>query len=491
LSVDYIGADSGSSRIWLASASGFDASGDNDLILYASTNSGMNNYVALSGSGTTVTNEILEYAIPDVTTSGTYTVEFTYTAGDALAVAFGSYDTSIAYDNLSITYTRAAGSYAEDFEAITQIGGAGSYSFGYDKNQDTDPNTYKQLDYGTWYRQSAFSVNEDVDGDTDLEIRPNADTKGNSKMWATLIDPATFATNGSGVYTLSVDYIGADSGSSRIWLASASGFDASGDNDLILYASVNSGMNNYVALSGSGTTVTNEILEYVIPDVTTSGTYTAEFTYTAGDALAVAFGSYDTSIAYDNLSIAPYTGNDADGDGLAAAAETNTGIFVDANDTGTDPNNPDSDGDGLNDGDEVTTHGTNPNLADTDGDSLSDADEINIHNTSPTSVDTHNDGLRDDFLVGANLNPALNYSNLLTDTVLNGAGYYSSQEAAVLDARAGSVAMEMNNGAPKITLQVERSDGSDNWSADANDAVEVDVTADNAKEFYRFSLPQN
>jgi hypothetical protein len=145
----------------------------------------------------------------------------------------------------------------------------------------------------------------------------------------------------------------------------------------------------------------------------------------------------------------------------------------------------------LNDGDEVTTHGTNPNLADTDGDSLSDADEINIHNTSPTSVDTHNDGLRDDFLVGANLNPALNYSNLLTDTVLNGAGYYSSQEAAVLDARAGSVAMEMNNGAPKITLQVERSDGSDNWSADANDAVEVDVTADNAKEFYRFSLPQN
>ena len=130
-----------------------------------------------------------------------------------MAVAFGSYDTSIAYDNLSITYTRAAGSYAEDFEAITQIGGAGSYSFGYDKNQDTDPNTYKQLDYGTWYRQSAFSVNEDVDGDTDLEIRPNADTKGNSKMWATLIDPATFATNGSGVYTLSVDYIGADSGS--------------------------------------------------------------------------------------------------------------------------------------------------------------------------------------------------------------------------------------------------------------------------------------
>jgi hypothetical protein len=33
--------------------------------------------------------------------------------------------------------------------------------------------------------------------------------------------------------------------------------------------------------------------------------------------------------------------------------ETNTGIFVSENDTGTDPNNPDTDGDGWNDGDEV------------------------------------------------------------------------------------------------------------------------------------------
>ena len=50
---------------------------------------------------------------------------------------------------------------------------------------------------------------------------------------------------------------------------------------------------------------------------------------------------------------------DADGDGIADTAETNTGIFVDAYDTGTDPLLVDSDGDGINDGAELAL-GFNP-----------------------------------------------------------------------------------------------------------------------------------
>lgn len=45
---------------------------------------------------------------------------------------------------------------------------------------------------------------------------------------------------------------------------------------------------------------------------------------------------------------------DTDGDGLDDAVETNTGVFVDASNTGTDPNNADTDGDGVPDGLEVT-----------------------------------------------------------------------------------------------------------------------------------------
>lgn len=44
---------------------------------------------------------------------------------------------------------------------------------------------------------------------------------------------------------------------------------------------------------------------------------------------------------------------DSDDDGLPDCVETNTGIFLGPEDTGTDPFNPDTDGDGLRDGEEV------------------------------------------------------------------------------------------------------------------------------------------
>ncbi|GAX60103.1 hypothetical protein SCALIN_C05_0188 [Candidatus Scalindua japonica] len=43
--------------------------------------------------------------------------------------------------------------------------------------------------------------------------------------------------------------------------------------------------------------------------------------------------------------------NDYDGDGLRNTVETNTGIFVNEDDTGTDLDNADSDGDRMTDGD--------------------------------------------------------------------------------------------------------------------------------------------
>ncbi len=101
---------------------------------------------------------------------------------------------------------------------------------------------------------------------------------------------------------------------------------------------------------------------------------------------------------------------DTDGDGLRDGDEVNTHktspLRADSDADGlkdgdevmkhkTDPNKGDTDGDGLNDGDEVMKYETDPNKGDTDGDGLNDGDEVMEHRTDPLKADTDGDALSD------------------------------------------------------------------------------------------------
>jgi len=76
--------------------------------------------------------------------------------------------------------------------------------------------------------------------------------------------------------------------------------------------------------------------------------------------LRVVFDTGNVNINYLNFVVAT-TGVDSDNDGLPDSVETNTGHFVNNTNTGTDPHNADTDGDGIKDGDEVlgTSSGLN------------------------------------------------------------------------------------------------------------------------------------
>ncbi len=127
--------------------------------------------------------------------------------------------------------------------------------------------------------------------------------------------------------------------------------------------------------------------------------------YNAGLGIAYAAESCDSDKDNDGLGRCeenelgtdPHNA-DTDGDGLNDGDEIKK--------YNTDPLNPDSDGDGLNDYEEVKTYETNPNKADTDGDGLNDYDEVKKYKTDPNNPDTDGDGLKDGEEVNKyNINP--------------------------------------------------------------------------------------
>ena len=77
---------------------------------------------------------------------------------------------------------------------------------------------------------------------------------------------------------------------------------------------------------------------------------------------------------------------DSDNDGLLDAREA---------EIGTDPYNPDTDGDGLTDGQEVLSYNTDPLNPDSDWDGLKDGAEVLTYRTDPNDRDTDNGGVAD------------------------------------------------------------------------------------------------
>jgi len=170
---------------------------------------------------------------------------------------------------------------------------------------------------------------------------------------------------------------------------------------------------------------------------------------------------------------------DADGDGIPDIYERANGLNPNANDAaldldndgltnlaeytlGTKANNPDTDGDGLKDGVETNTGvyvsatntGTNPLVADTDGDGLSDGIETNSGTflnagnpgSHPLKADSDGDGFSDGFEAQRGFNP-------------NSAGTSPESELSI------RTAIEFRfNAAAGVSYRIEGSADLQNWS---------------------------
>jgi uncharacterized repeat protein (TIGR02543 family) len=120
------------------------------------------------------------------------------------------------------------------------------------------------------------------------------------------------------------------------------------------------------------------------------------WTWITGEAFTFDVWASGQPDDFNNSDVAEVSGGF--GAALGQWFDTGASVFRDAYileiDYSTDPTVADTDGDGLNDGEEAAA-GTNPFLSDTDGDGLTDSQEINLTLTDPTLPDTDGNGTGD------------------------------------------------------------------------------------------------
>lgn len=187
------------------------------------------------------------------------------------------------------------GSVGTDF-----FGGVGNFAFGYDPGA-----AYKALDFGEWGAVNAAST---FSGGVAI---PNPTAGTSSKSIGTFIDTSDWAAYDGQTLTLRFDIIGDTGGlerNARAWVYEASGYDTSGSNDwhLALDAALNTGdpMDNLlIDDTAGGATVTQLAKSVDLVTAINSTDNTLTFTYTHGREIGLVFGSYNTDMAFDNISI--------------------------------------------------------------------------------------------------------------------------------------------------------------------------------------------
>ena len=146
-------------------------------------------------------------------------------------------------------------------------------------------------------------------------------------------------------------------------------------------------------------------------------------------------------LTIDSIGISSYA-IDSDGDGLDDSVETNTGVYVSASDTGTNPQLADSSGDGFTDGE----------------------------------------------VVSAGLSPVVDYSSLLAIVRNNPERFELEDTNSTVDMKLRGLRLERaGNGAFNMNFDLEMSTDLQTWTPHTSHSIELSVP-DQSKAFMRLKL---
>lgn len=166
---------------------------------------------------------------------------------------------------------------------------------------------------------------------------------------------------------------------------------------------------------------------------------------------------------------------DTDGDGLTDIWENEQGLDPnDSNDA-----SQDIDGDGLSNLSENQL-GTDIYRADSDGDTINDYDEVNVYKTSPLKGDTDSDGLFDHLEVHYGLDPLVveNSSDIDNDGVINVIETYLFTDPTDKESIANEFAIATQNFASNNALihWQSRANKGDGWQVSSDNHLSVELT---------------
>ena len=113
---------------------------------------------------------------------------------------------------------------------------------------------------------------------------------------------------------------------------------------------------------------------------------------------------------------------------------------------------------------------------------------------TPNLPDSNADGVNDGDAVNAGLSPQTDYTDIITYVKSNSHDFdlYTSAtaQAELIDLRTGSTMLNINGSNAVMQLQIQRSDDLSTWTSSAGDIITVELPMQVGKGFYRFAMPQ-
>jgi uncharacterized repeat protein (TIGR02543 family) len=127
---------------------------------------------------------------------------------------------------------------------------------------------------------------------------------------------------------------------------------------------------------------------------------------------------------------------------------------------------------------------------DPDGDGLTNYQELIDHSTNPNNADSNADGLRDGLALALGKNPNDDHSAFVATLLAERAQLGLRTDSDYTDLRAGSMSVQRAAGSNKlqIRMKLQKSSNLLNWQDDGEAVFEADVEPTSPKLFYRFGV---